>query len=159
MAQLGRIYFVLQDSSGTVQASATVKVCRQGANTAGGGSGTAGPGTIVISVDNPGGIIIGDTINQFRGGAVVVASNYAVTNVTPTTIEVNSGGAIDWLDNDRFVPTGALATIYEEPDGGTTQTNPITTNASGEASTWAFGGFYDLIVSGTGVTWKAEWWR
>jgi hypothetical protein len=154
MAQLGRLYYVVQDNAGTAQSGVSVLVTKQGANISGGGSGTAGPGTVVINVDNPGGIINSDTVIQVKSG-VVQTTPFTVNGVTATTISINVGGAITWTDDDQLIPTSNLPTLYKETNAGAdTQANPIVTGATGEAACWTFGGFYALHLSGASIATK-----
>lgn len=148
MAQIGTIDHVLQDTAGNTQPGVNFEVRKQGAKILGGGSGDTGVTPITISVNNPGGIVVGDTVIQVAGGVVGTAP-FGVSAVTATSITVNTGGAMTWSDDDRLSPTTNLPTLYKEPNiGADTQTNPIVTGADGRAQCWAAGGFYDLYLSG-----------
>jgi hypothetical protein len=48
--------------------------------------------------------------------------------------------------------SGDPATVYLEETGGTTRSNPLTTDSSGRIEGWLDAGSYDLTVSGTGIT-------
>lgn len=48
--------------------------------------------------------------------------------------------------------TGANATLYSAESAGTTVTNPLTSNAAGQVSSWADRGQYLAVVSGGGIT-------
>jgi hypothetical protein len=148
MAQIGRIYYVVQNDSGTAQVSVNVEVRKQGAKISGGGSGDTGSGEVTITVNNPGGIIVGDSVVQ-KSGATIGTTSYGVSTVTATTIGINTGGAITWSDNDSLIPTTNLPTIYNEPTvGADVAANPIVTGSDGVAAAWAQGGFYCLYLSG-----------
>jgi len=51
-------------------------------------------------------------------------------------------------DDDRILIASALPTLYLDAAGTDTTTNPLTSDASGVASCWIEGGFYDADFSG-----------
>jgi len=141
MAQLARLEFTIQGASGNAVAGASVEVRKQGAQVSG---AHAGPNT-TFNVDDPGAIVINDTV------AVNTGTTFrTVTNVTATTIEVGGLGFSNLSDDDRL--TGGSPTIYEDAVGNTSVSNPLTTDANGYASCFVVGGKYDVKISGGGAT-------
>lgn len=144
MASLGRLREVVLDTSGNAISSAAVEVRRQGATVVS-GSGTS---PITITVNNPGGIVAGDTVVINTG-----TTEYTVDSVTATTV-VLSGFLLTLTlsDEDRISPTNNLVTLQNDAEAGETIANPLTTDSTGTVNCWVIGNNYDLHISGSGVT-------
>lgn len=69
-----------------------------------------------------------------------------------------SGNAISGAEVQVNVTGGGAATVYAAKTGGTTVTNPVTTNSAGRATGWLDRGSYDLEISADGYeTWTVEY--
>ncbi len=144
MASLGRLREVVLDTSGNAISSAAVEVRRQGATVVS-GSGTT---PLTVTVNNPGGIVAGDTVVINTG-----TTSYDVDSVTATTV-VLSGFLLTLTlsDEDRISPTNNLVALKNDAEAGESKSNPLTTDATGTATAWVIGNAYDLHISGGTAT-------
>lgn len=140
MAHLGRFERFVTDTSGNAQSGASVEVRKRGATVDGAQSGVT-----TVNVRDPGAIVAGDTV-QVNGEG----TGYSVSSVSATTVVV--GSAVTVANLDRLSPSTNLPTLYDASDGGTTKTNPLTTDSEGMAFAYVAGGQYDGLISGTGLT-------
>jgi len=144
MAQLGLYRKVVLDSTGAPVSGASVEVRRQGATV----NGDQGSVT-TITVNDPGRIIAGDTVNYNADAG----TNRSVGSVTETTVVL--GGlsiAASLSDDDRITVVTALPTLYNDAQGVETKSNPLTTDSNGAVYCYLPGGKYDVKVSGSGIT-------
>ena len=140
MSQLGKLHFTVTDDLGNVIENADVEIRRQGATIQSGGP-------LVFTVDSPGGIVIGDVV-----GLNEAASGETVSGVTATTVTVGGAGIAGSTNNDRLSIVATLATLYLDSERNQSTSNPLSTDANGEATAWVEGGFYDVRISGGGLT-------
>lgn len=50
------------------------------------------------------------------------------------------------------IRNSVAATVFSGETGGTTVTNPLTTDANGRIEGWVDEGSYDIVISGSGIT-------
>ena len=67
------------------------------------------------------------------------------------TVQYRDGEAVDGASVQVNVRGGGAATVYAAASGGTTKTNPLTTD-NGRVEGYLEEGSYDLVISGTGIT-------
>lgn len=139
MAQLGRLRFVVQDTAGNAVAGASVQVRRQGANCSGAQSGSP------LNVDAINGIVAGDEI--VNGTAVTQRTVSAITGTT-----VTCGVGFNVTDDDRLSIVSPLPSLFIDAQGNEAASNPLTSSSIGVAECYAYGGLYDALVSGGGLT-------
>lgn len=143
MAKLGKFEWTVLDTAGNAVSGANLDIRKQGATV----NGSHGAGTTTYTVNNPGALVAGNTVqlNTAFGTQATVSSVTATTVVVASTL-----GAAD--DDDRLNETVNLPTLYADSNGDETKTNPLTTNSNGYATAWVLGGYYDILVSGSGLT-------
>lgn len=144
MAQLGKLVFKIADSAGNALSGVSVEVRKQGAQV----NGLHAGANTVFTVDDPGAIVAGDNVKVDTGSVT-----RSVSSITATTVTVGGAGFSDVNDDSRLTDT-TLPTIYNDAIGNETKSNPLTTDAAGEAFCWVVGGKYDVLVSGGGATTK-----
>lgn len=147
-AQLGKFEVTVQDSSGNAKSGASVTLRLQGASVAGNQSGTS---PLTVNVDHVGAIYAGDGVAINTG-----STTYNVDSVTASTVVLSGfSGTLSLTDNDRItvVSPGTLGlTLFNNAFSAESVSNPLTTDSSGYASAFVQGGYYDYVVSGTGLT-------
>lgn len=153
---MGRFRRVVTDSAGTALASISVEVRRQGATCRSDAGGTA-PRT--ISVDEIGAIRASDTVEIYtEAGALATATTFNVDSVdstaSPPTITLSGATIPAITNNSRLSPTNSLPSLYLDPRGNESASNPLTTSSDGSAPAWTLGGYYDVKESGSGYTTK-----
>lgn len=142
MAYLGRLETTIQDSSGNAVGGVSVEVRKRGAICNGGSGGS----TTNHPVFDPGGIIVGDSV-QLNGSG----TSYPVTAVTATQITTSDPFASTNLAVLSPSTSANFPTLYVDSTGTTTKSNPLTTATSGQvgmAFAYVKGGQYDAYVSG-----------
>lgn len=140
MAQLGRLEFTIQDTLGNASPNASVEVRKQGAQVNGAQAGSP------YTVDDIGGIIVGDTVKLNTGSTTRNVSAISATTLT------TSGGDLGAVSDDDRITCVTLPTVYEDALGNTARTNPLTTDANGFASCYVVGGKYDVLITVGGVS-------
>ena len=144
MARLGRLIYTVQDSSGNAVSGISVKVHKRGATVEGAHAGAQ----TSFTVDSPG-RITATSENVVVGTAVTVRS---VASVSDTNVTVGGLGFSNVADGDRLLPTTNLPTLYSDAVADDTKSNPLTSSATGLVTAWVEYGYYDLFISGTGIT-------
>lgn len=79
--------------------------------------------------------------------------NYLVTTSIGSTIVVVNDATVTVIDLD-----GDAATLHSAKEGGTTVSNPLTTDQSGRVSAWIDTGQYRLLVEGEDLEPFVEYW-
>lgn len=74
--------------------------------------------------------------------------------IDPATGNAVSGASVSVVSRS----TGSAATLYTTETGGTTATNPRTTDANGRLTGWVDRGAYRLDISGSGLTSYSKNW-
>jgi len=144
MARLGRLIYTVQDSSGNAVSGISVEVRKRGATVEGAHAGA----TTSFTVDSPGRIIT-TSENVVAGTGTTTRS---VASTTATNVTVGAPGFPDLADGTRLSPSTNLPTLYADEAGDDAKSNPLTSSATGLVTAWLPPGFYDLHISGTGVT-------
>ena len=140
MPQFAKFEITRTDAAGNPISGATIVLRKQGATVVSGGPTS-------FTVDDPGAVIAGDTVNVYSsdgsdpGSAAVSVSSITATNVTV------GGGGFSASNNDRISPSTALPTMYKDAQGDES-TTPLTTDTNGYASAWIE--FQPLDVVSTG---------
>lgn len=140
MPQFAKFEITRTDAAGNPVSGATIVLRKQGATVVSGGPTS-------FTVDDPGAVIAGDTVNVYSsdgsdpGSAAVSVSSITATNVTV------GGGGFSASNNDRISPSTALPTMYKDAQGDES-TTPLTTDTNGYASAWIE--FQPLDVVSTG---------
>lgn len=70
----------------------------------------------------------------------------------PIIVILNTGLPADGKSAQVNVRNSTPATVYAAETGGTTVTNPLTTDSMGRVEGWVDEGSYDIVVSGSGIT-------
>jgi hypothetical protein len=135
MAQLGRFEYTVIDRSGNAISGASVEVRKQGAQVSGAQAGSP------YTVNDIGGIIVGDTVKLNTG-----STSRNVSAISATTVTTSGGDLGAVIDDDRITCV-TLPTIYEDALGATSTPNPLTTDANGYCSCYAEGGKYDMLIT------------
>lgn len=144
--QLGKIIVTARDNSGNAISSATVLVCHQGATVNGAQSGTD---PFIVTVEDLGGLVSTPTVSINNGTTTYSASVTSETTVTLTGF----AGTLDLSDDDRIRScTTAPVVLYNDAEGTETKTNGLTSSSTGLAEAWVRGGYYDILISKTGIT-------
>jgi hypothetical protein len=141
--QLGRISITARTTTGAVITSAFVNVYQQGATVNGAQSGTS---PLTVTVYDIGAIAASGVVTVNTGSTV-----YNVTAVTETTVTLSFSGSLSLSSGDRLV-SGAAPGLFRDAQGTVSTTNPMTTSSTGGAAAWIMGGYYDVLISKTGIT-------
>jgi len=152
MAQLGRIDFSVTNGSGTAVTDASVQIRKQGATIDGAQSGSS---PLTVTVNSPGALANGDSIDVYRTGTTLVRSGSVSAVPTATAVQITfTGGSVTLNDEDRISASDNLPTLQNDSVSGETKSNPLSANSDGQVFAWIRGGFYDRRISGTGITTK-----
>jgi hypothetical protein len=144
MSRLGRLFGELKKTTGDAALGVTVEVRRQGATVTSNQSSSSSPHA--YTVDDPGGILAGDSVRVGTG-----LTSYSVTAIGVNSVTLAFGGTLSLLAGDRLTPTNAKPTLYSDRQGVNTTANPTaTTGPFGEYEVYLDGGEYDVLASGGG---------
>jgi len=139
MSQLGKIEITRQDGAGNPVIAATITLRKQGATVQSGGPTS-------FTVDDPGGIIAGDTVNVYNAdGTDPGSASVSVSSITATNVTVGGGG-FSAANNTRISPSTAGPTVYRDAQGNETTT--LTTDSNGYATAWVEIAPYDVVSTG-----------
>jgi hypothetical protein len=142
MARLGRLFNTLTQRNGAVAIGVTADVRRQGSTVTANQSGTT---PFTITVDDPGGIRVADTV-QVDG----VGTSYNVSAIAVSSVTLNGfGGTLVLTNGQRLIPSNAKPTLYSDRQA-TNVLTPLRTNDFGEYEAFLDGGEYDIVTSGGG---------
>ena len=144
MSRLGRLFGELKKTTGDAALGVAVEVRRQGATVTSNQSSSSSPHA--YTVDDPGGILAGDTVRVGTG-----VTSYTVTAIAAGSVTLSFAGTLALLAGDRLTPTNAKPTLYSDRQGVNTTPNPTaTTGPFGEYEVYLDGGEYDVLASGGG---------
>lgn len=147
MPQLGKLAFVVLDSTGAPASGATLVIRKQGASINGNQGGSP------YTVDDTGAIVTGDNCIVYNRSLGTESSTGAATINSSTQIAVSGLGAVAATDNDRISTTSPLPTIYEDVIGNESIVgSTLSTDAEGYAECYVQVGFYDVKKSGAGIS-------
>lgn len=139
--RLNRFETYIVNALGLPVTNASASLRRQGATIASGGPN-------VFTINNPGGIVNGETVTCFKAdGTVRDSSSRTVTALSATSITVGGPGFVGTADDDRIVPT-TEEPLFEDNEGGEAKSQPLTSNALGLAYGWAELSIADIVCSG-----------
>lgn len=129
-------------------ASLSVAVHRQGATAA--ETKSIAITDTTLAVRDPGALRVGETI-QLGTDATETMTVTSIDSRTQVTIKSTTGSPVSVSSGDRLVPQ-TKPTIYAEPTGAASTSNPLTTDSLGYASCYVYEQAVDYILSGSGYT-------
>lgn len=142
MPQYAKFEITRQDAAGNPISGATIVLRKQGATVVSGGPTS-------FTVDDPGGIVTGDTVNVYSSaGTDPGSASVSATVNSATSIDVGGGG-FSAANNDRISPSTSLPSVFKDAQGNEAA-GTLTTDTNGYASAWVE--FQPLDVVSTGGT-------
>src|ERR1700750_878345 len=70
----------------------------------------------------------------------------------PTLVILSTGLPAVAASAQINIRNSTPATVFANETGGTTVTNPLTTDSMGRVEGWVDEGSYDIVISGSGIT-------
>jgi len=142
MSQLGRFLAPCQDTSGNASVGCSVYLYREGASVNGAASGAS---PLTVNVRHRGKIATGDSVfvNSASG------TTYTATVVSATQLQLSGFiGTLSLSGGDRLVPSNNQPTLYSDDQGGSSTSNPLTSDSTGIAGCWMKPKNYEVLVTG-----------
>lgn len=150
-AQFGPFRWVALDAAGNALENADIEVRKQGATA---DAVAFGSGTFNVSVADVGSLEIGHAVNKWSKADDVldITKTWTVTDIIDeNTIELTGASLIAVAVGDRFI-SQEDAVLFQDAQGATAESNPLSTDAVGVAFAWLEGGKYDVLMSGAGLS-------
>lgn len=154
LSRFGTTYYKNAGVNDTRQApipNATVNVYKQGCTVQSIATVTTSAAGVSVTVNAAGRVALADIVQQ----NVDSTKTMEVVEITSdTSIKLKSliGQSIALSVGDRLVITSNQPTLYSESSGSSAAANPITADANGNVEFYSKEAFFDVIVTGSGVT-------